>query len=128
MGDTDDPDDVMETSLTIDYDKQWLNCVSKCLVYRCNAGFSSRIVHRQPCRKSFGEEETTSYKHSSKTKSKFELVEYFEELYWQGPLQDTHACKFNRREKNKNCKKKSGKIIVSYAMCTLEVAKFTLSS
>ena len=24
----DDPDDVMETSLTIDYDKQWLNCVS----------------------------------------------------------------------------------------------------
>ena len=28
MGDKDDPDDVMETSLTIDYDKQWLNCVS----------------------------------------------------------------------------------------------------
>ena len=28
MGDRDDPDDVMETSLTIDYDKQWLNCVS----------------------------------------------------------------------------------------------------
>ena len=23
-----DPDDVMETSLTIDYDKQWLSCVS----------------------------------------------------------------------------------------------------
>ena len=28
MGDRDDPDDVMETTLTIDYDKQWLNCVS----------------------------------------------------------------------------------------------------
>ena len=28
MGDRDDPDDVMKTSLTIDYDKQWLNCVS----------------------------------------------------------------------------------------------------
>ena len=28
LGDRDDPDDVMETSLTIDYDKQWLNCVS----------------------------------------------------------------------------------------------------
>ena len=28
MGDGDDPDDVMKTSLTIDYDKQWLNCVS----------------------------------------------------------------------------------------------------
>ena len=28
MGDRDDPDDVMETSLTIDYDKQWLNCVA----------------------------------------------------------------------------------------------------
>ena len=28
MGDRDDPDDVMETSLTIDYDKQWLNYVS----------------------------------------------------------------------------------------------------
>ena len=28
MGDRDDPDDIMETSLTIDYDKQWLNCVS----------------------------------------------------------------------------------------------------
>ena len=27
-GDRDDPDDVMETSLTIDYDSQWLNCVS----------------------------------------------------------------------------------------------------
>ena len=26
--DRDDPDDVMENSLTIDYDKQWLNCVS----------------------------------------------------------------------------------------------------
>ena len=24
----DDSDDVMKTSLTIDYDKQWLNCVS----------------------------------------------------------------------------------------------------
>ena len=28
MGDGDDPDDVIETSLTIDYDKQWLHCVS----------------------------------------------------------------------------------------------------
>ena len=28
LGDRDDPDDVMETSLIIDYDKQWLNCVS----------------------------------------------------------------------------------------------------
>ena len=28
MGNRDDADDVMETSLTIDYDKQWLNCVS----------------------------------------------------------------------------------------------------
>ena len=28
MGDRDDLDDVMETSLTNDYDKQWLNCVS----------------------------------------------------------------------------------------------------
>ena len=30
MGDRDDPDDVMETSLTltIHYNKQWLNCVS----------------------------------------------------------------------------------------------------
>ena len=28
MGDRDDPDDVMETNLTIDYDKQCLNCVS----------------------------------------------------------------------------------------------------
>ena len=28
MGDRDVPDDVMETSLTIAYDKQWLNCVS----------------------------------------------------------------------------------------------------
>ena len=28
LGGTDDPDDVMETSLTIDYDKQWLNSVS----------------------------------------------------------------------------------------------------
>ena len=28
LDDRDDPDDVMETSLTIDYDKQWLNCVS----------------------------------------------------------------------------------------------------
>ena len=27
LGDRDDPDDVMETSLTIDYDTQWLNCV-----------------------------------------------------------------------------------------------------
>ena len=27
LGNRDDPD-VMETSLTIDYDKQWLNCVS----------------------------------------------------------------------------------------------------
>ena len=31
----DDPDDVMETSyLTIDYDKQWLNCVSA-ISHRC---------------------------------------------------------------------------------------------
>ena len=28
LGDRDDPADVMKTSLTIDYDKQWLNCVS----------------------------------------------------------------------------------------------------
>ena len=28
MGDRNDLDDVMETTLTIDYDKQWLNCVS----------------------------------------------------------------------------------------------------
>ena len=28
LGDRDDPDDVMETCLTIDYDKQSLNCVS----------------------------------------------------------------------------------------------------
>ena len=28
MGDRDDPD-VMETRLTIDYDKQWLSCVSE---------------------------------------------------------------------------------------------------
>ena len=28
LGDRDDLDDVMETSLTIDYDKQWLTCVS----------------------------------------------------------------------------------------------------
>ena len=28
MGDRDDPNDVMETSLTIEYDKQWLHFVS----------------------------------------------------------------------------------------------------
>ena len=28
LSDMDDLDDVMGTSLTIDYDKQWLNCVS----------------------------------------------------------------------------------------------------
>ena len=28
------PDDVMETSLTIDYDKQWLNCVSAISVFQ----------------------------------------------------------------------------------------------
>ena len=28
LGDRDDPDDVMKTSLTIDYDQQWVNCVS----------------------------------------------------------------------------------------------------
>ena len=28
LGDRDDPDDDMETSLNIDYDKQRLNCVS----------------------------------------------------------------------------------------------------
>ena len=29
LGDRDDPDDAMETSLSIDYDNQWLNCASE---------------------------------------------------------------------------------------------------
>ena len=36
QGDRDDPDDVMETGLTIDYIKQWLKCVS------ANGSISSR--------------------------------------------------------------------------------------
>ena len=51
MGDRDDPDDVMETSLTIDYDKQWLNCVSTigpwCFVLVANIYFKIAFeLHR----------------------------------------------------------------------------------
>ena len=43
----DDLDDVMETSLTIDYDKQWLNCVStigpSCLYFYHQASLWHKI-------------------------------------------------------------------------------------
>ena len=48
LGDGDDPNDVMETRLTIDYNKQWLNCVSaigpKAAPFFC-ATFCSKKVH-----------------------------------------------------------------------------------
>ena len=44
LDDRDDADDVMETRLTIDYDKQWLNCVSAIGHICLHASFSICIT------------------------------------------------------------------------------------
>ena len=46
----DDSDDVMETSLTIDYDKQWLNPKFKTLATVVLLGFLLRHINQQEIR------------------------------------------------------------------------------